>query len=1158
MKAIYLISLIIIFKIKCEKRTKNINDKVCTDDLFNIKDCAGIHPTKKGCEDSKCCYYDNEKLIRVILCFEPSCIEGCQKCDNLETCKECKEGYYITEDTKKCYNSDINYYYLDNKVLRRCHSNCLRCYSTSKNEQNEIYDSIKINMNCISCKNNYYQLYGTYNCYDSSFENEGYYLKENIYYPCEDNCLTCSDKKIGESNNCITCDNSKNLFLVKDLNNCENDNYSGYYLDNKENILKKCYFSCKECADYLKYINNKENHNCIKCNDNYYKLGENNCYNNETVIEGYYLDTDENPYLWKECYERCGACNKSGNYTNMNCLSCKTNLIDSRTSKPYKFLLTNNGNCKEGCPNNLYLTIEGECASNCPSNYYKFSYNHTCLKSCPNNYELNNDQNKCIIKSFDQTISPEEFKSQITENITSFINNSTLINGSDFIAIILTTDNMDPKEQIKKGISAIDLGDCTQIIKKYYNISENESLIILNMESKRNDTKNEEKDNDNSFNLGKNVQLEIYDMSGRKLNLSVCDKDITVMKYIGDIEELDIESAMNLADKGIDVFNPNDDYFNNLCQDYYNSDGKDIIIKDRRADKFQNATFCQEGCTYYGINVELKTANCKCDSNLIQNDLENDDIESNNNNKEEKLNFDTLTESFLTSLLDFNINPFYCYNLVFNIKIFKNNIGFYFMFIIFVIQLILFFVYLIKKVKPLRYFMLIFSNKKNQPEIKAFPPKNNTNLNLIKNDNKDKKPIIESNINDIIMNKFESDENKNNLKNKIKGNCILIEDEKNSENSYKSKGKLQLLNVENDSSNICENKGLLNLKSIFSSSNIKNKNENNKQKKKGKLIFSNNFAPIVNIQTPIININNENKISASEKNKTKKIKSEDNNIYSKKKLIKDRINENKNNNLEKIKDKYNIDTIGEDINKKTNNEIAINQGIISLFRSDEDLLDMDYEYAIIYDKRSYLRIYWSFLVDTQIILGTFCTENYLQLFVIKLSFLICTFQISFFLNALFYTDEYISDAYHNDGVLDFFSGLPKTIYSFVATLVTTNLLRMLSNNKNELKKIIRTKSKTKNYLYIINIKLNILRQKLIVYFILVFLLGLLFLYYVTAFCSIYHYSQKYWFIGCLESLGLDFLVAIIACVFIALFRYISIKKHIKCLYILANIISTFL
>ena len=85
-----------------------------------------------------------------------------------------------------------------------------------------------------------------------------------------------------------------------------------------------------------------------------------------------------------------------------------------------------------------------------------------------------------------------------------------------------------------------------------------------------------------------------------------------------------------------------------------------------------------------------------------------------------------------------------------------------------------------------------------------------------------------------------------------------------------------------------------------------------------------------------------------------------------------------------------------------------------------------------------------------------------------------------------------------------------------------------------------------------------LRNKLIVYFFLVFILGVLFLYYVTAFCSVYYYSQKYWFIGCLESFCMDFIVAIIVCVFLALFRYLSIKRHIKCFYILANIINTLL
>ena len=182
----------------------------------------------------------------------------------------------------------------------------------------------------------------------------------------------------------------------------------------------------------------------------------------------------------------------------------------------------------------------------------------------------------------------------------------------------------------------------------------------------------------------------------------------------------------------------------------------------------------------------------------------------------------------------------------------------------------------------------------------------------------------------------------------------------------------------------------------------------------------------------------------------------------------------------------------------------------------------------------------------------------MDLFVIKISFLVCTFQISFFLNALFYTDEYISDSYHNDGVLDFFSGLPKSIYSFFATLITTNLLRMLSSSKNELMRVIKRNGRFQNYTDIINIKLTKLRNKLIVYFICVFLLESFFLYYVTVFCAVYRYSQKYWFIGCLESFAMDSFVALIICIFLALFRYISIISHIKCFYIVANIISTFL
>ena len=254
----------------------------------------------------------------------------------------------------------------------------------------------------------------------------------------------------------------------------------------------------------------------------------------------------------------------------------------------------------------------------------------------------------------------------------------------------------------------------------------------------------------------------------------------------------------------------------------------------------------------------------------------------------------------------------------------------------------------------------------------------------------------------------------------------------------------------------------------------------------------------------------------------------------------------------KGKIKTNMETIAEVKNDKDKGNI------IRLSNSDEDLQDLDFEEAIFLDKRSYLRMYLSFLVDSQIILGTFCTENYLNLFVIKLSFLVCNFEISFFLNALFYTDDYISDAYYNDGVLDFVSGLPKSIYSFVATLITTNLLKMLSNSKSELMTLIRENSREKKYSQLINLKLRKLRNKLIVYFILVFLLGICFLYYVSSFCAVYRYSQTYWFIGCLESFAMDSLVALVICIFLAFFRYISLRIKIKCFYILSNIISTFL
>ena len=226
--------------------------------------------------------------------------------------------------------------------------------------------------------------------------------------------------------------------------------------------------------------------------------------------------------------------------------------------------------------------------------------------------------------------------------------------------------------------------------------------------------------------------------------------------------------------------------------------------------------------------------------------------------------------------------------------------------------------------------------------------------------------------------------------------------------------------------------------------------------------------------------------------------------------------------------------------------------------TDEELRDMNFEEAMHNDNRTFFRIYIAILKEEHIILNTFLTDVYLELRSIKLSFLVFSFEISFFLNAVFYTDEYISQAYHNDGVLDFFSSLPKSLYSFIVTLVVSNLLKMLSNSKKQLMKIIKDIDYKQKYLELMDAELYKLKKKLAIYYVIVFLLGLFFFYYISAFCAVYSNSQKYWFYGCLESFGLDLATPFAICLALTSLRYLGLKKHTKCLYSTAGFLGNIL
>ncbi len=85
----------------------------------------------------------------------------------------------------------------------------------------------------------------------------------------------------------------------------------------------------------------------------------------------------------------------------------------------------------------------------------------------------------------------------------------------------------------------------------------------------------------------------------------------------------DIKSLEGLTEQGIDIFDPNNSFYTDLCFHFkspYN--GKDIPVKDRLKLFYPNITLCDEGCFIKGVNLTSWKANCQCAlNNLVNNNI---------------------------------------------------------------------------------------------------------------------------------------------------------------------------------------------------------------------------------------------------------------------------------------------------------------------------------------------------------------------------------------------------------------------------------------------------------------------------------------------------------------------------------------------------------
>ena len=470
-------------------------------------------------------------------------------------------------------------------------------------------------------------------------ENSGCYIRD-----CSGDWKTVRNRIIAKTGDCIDkCENHalyKYEYNGKCYDNCVNG-YATVYINNKAVTQCKCELEeCLTCP--LIDLNIKL---CNRCNTDFYRIeneplykGEYfNCYKNP---KGYYLDKDDS--LYKKCYYTCDECEIKGNNTIHNCLVCKSNY-------PFSINFNNYSNCYEDCSYYYYFDNESNfhCTTNlsCPEEYQVLREDsRECINDEINsiktseiidedkelssseiiietqkyikNLDINDikqaildyGKNKTEIKERKEEIEYYDEIMKIIENIftSSYFNTEYIDQGLDQsleikkMTLFLTTTKIQKESIHNNNRTAIDLGECENILRSSYNLLDNETIYMKIFYVKEE---------------GMKIPKILYELYHRKsgtnltrLNLSVCENN-----------KIDLYIPLEISED-LDLLNISSSYYNNICHKATSDSGTDIILKDRRKEFVDgNKTVCQEDCDfseYDSINQKVKCS-CEVKENLF-------------------------------------------------------------------------------------------------------------------------------------------------------------------------------------------------------------------------------------------------------------------------------------------------------------------------------------------------------------------------------------------------------------------------------------------------------------------------------------------------------------------------------------------------------------
>ena len=461
----------------------------------------------------------------------------------------------------------------------------------------------------------------------------------------------------------------------------------GYFLDKEDFVYKKCFHTCETCEVKGDYLTN----NCIKCNSNYsYQIKKKN---------------------YTNCYENCSYYHYFDNESYYHCT------INNTCPEEYPKLIEENLECMKDDDINIFNSTEiiigvGSSSFLITSDIYNESYQSSNMiekqmtsdlenfKSLGSSNEIlydndistsltelktnvQNEDIKKIIQDMLEKVTTEKneeeqrkYYDKLIELIKKYFtsenydfsilnNNEDEMIESEKMNIIFTTLNNQKNNKNINNIT-LDLEECENLLKDFYNITNNETLYIQLLVISQ---------------AGMKIPKLLYYVYGsisgtnlERLNLSVC-KNSKISLYI----------PVNITES-LDILNSSSDYYKDICYPAESEDGTDINLKDRKNEFIEkNKTVCQEDCAFSEYDYNKNKAKCSCEVKEFSSLIEDINI-----------NKTKILENFAYIENIANVHIIVCYKSLFTKNGIINNIGSFLIILIIIFHIISLFIFFIK------------------------------------------------------------------------------------------------------------------------------------------------------------------------------------------------------------------------------------------------------------------------------------------------------------------------------------------------------------------------------------------------------------------------------------------------------------------------------